>query len=247
MVDGTSLGALTVDNLRTGRTFALVAGLVVSGIKRTSNTVAVQEEEVSNALRADSLLETVASNTLAFFSGRVVFLIDSASENALTADEDGSILTLTANSLGDFSVALNAHADSVSLLAVGRAGVAKYASVVRVINVVSVAGTEDSVEMAIWGTGVMRGNTVLVLFDEAISAYTLSVLQVAVVRAQVGRSTFAVHVADESLPTDALVANINFVVFAVLGWRDIWRVDGSDDDDLNALATGAFDSVADSA
>ena len=170
------MGALTVDNLRTRRTFALIVGLVVSGVERTRNTVAVQEEEVSNALRADTLLETVASNTLAFFSGRVVSLVDSASENALTADEDGSILTLTANSLGDFSVALNAHADSVSLLTVGRAGVAKYAAVVRVINVVSVAGTEDSVEMAIWGTGVMRGNTVLVLFDEAISAYTLSVL-----------------------------------------------------------------------
>lgn len=93
----------------------------------------------------------------------------------------------------------------------------------------------------------MRGNTVLVLFDEAISAYTLSVLQVAVVRAQVGRSTFAVHVADESFPTSALIANINFVVLAVLGWGDIWRVDWSNDADLDALAAGGFDFVADSA
>lgn len=241
------MGALTVDNLGARRTFALIIGLVVSGIERTSNTVAVQEEEVSNALRADTLLETVASNALAFFSGRVVFLVDSASENTLTVDEDGSVLTLTANSLANFPVASNAHADSVLLLAVGRATVAKYAAVVRVIDIVGVADTEDAVEVTVGGTSVLRGNTVLVLFDEAISAYTLSVLQVAVVRAQVGRSTFAVHVADESFPTSALVANINFVVLAVLSWGDIWRVDWSDDADLDALATGGFDFVADSA
>lgn len=119
------MGALTVDNLGARRTFALIIGLVVSGIERTSNTVAVQEEEFSNALSADTLLETVASNALALFRGRVVFLVDSASENTLTVDEDGSVLTLTANSLDNFPVASNAHADSVLLLAVGRATVAK--------------------------------------------------------------------------------------------------------------------------
>ena len=247
LVGGTSLAALAVHNLRPRRTFALASVGIVGGVEGTGDAVAVEEEEVARALGADALLVTIAGPALALFGGSVVLLVDSAGEDAVAVDEDGPVVALAADSLADFPVAADAHADSVFLLAVGRAGVADHALVVGVIDVVGVADTEDAVEVAVGRTGVLRRNTVLVLFDESVFADTNSALEETVVRAHVDWTALSLRVSDEAFFADALVVKEDFVFLAVLGGGNVGRVDGSVDADFDALSTWAIEFVADSA
>ena len=247
MVGGTSLAALTVHNLRPRRAFALASVGIVGGVEGTGDAVAVEEEEVASAQGADALVVTIAGPALASFGGGVVVLVDSAGEDAVAVDEDGPVVALAADSLADFPVAADAHADSVSPLAVGRADVAEHAPVVGVIDVVGVADAQDAVEVAVGRTGVMRRDAVLVLFDEPVLADTNSALEEAVVGAHVDGTALSLRVSDEAFFADALVVKEDFVFPAVLGGGNEGRVDGSDDGDPDTLSTRVIEFVADSA
>ena len=247
LVGGTSLTALAVHNLRPRRAFALASVGIVGGVEGTGDAVAVEEEEVASTQGADALVVTIAGPALASFGGGVVVLVDSAGEDAVAVDEDGPVVALAADSLADFPVAADAHADSVSPLAVGRADVAEHAPVVGVIDVVGVADAEDAVEVAVGGTGVMRRDAVLVLFDEPVLADTNSALEEAVVGAHVDGTALSLRVSDEAFFADALVVKEDFVFLAVLGGGNEGRVDGSDDGDSDALSTRVIESEADSA